>query len=479
MQLSRLTVLSEDEVLAVHRASLDVLENRGVKIMSGRALDLFERAGLPVDRETRVCRFPAETVERCAAAAPETFELWGRGGRTRMTVGGGTPRCASGHNAVFCIDPKTLRRRYATIRDVEEFGIVSEWCRSIDIVGVPLNPMDVPARATLLYAAKALFETTAKPLFFSTESCAVAESLIDMMRAAAGTDDVGARPNAILQLSPSSPLFWQESAADGVLACAAARVPLVILPEPMSGFSAPYSVAGLLTENNAEFLSGLVLAQLASPGTPVLYGSSWTTCDMRTTGAQIASPETSLLRVAGCQMARFYRVPAHTTAPNTDSNAHDGQNAWESALSNFAAMDAGNDIVMNSGMFAGGLTTSLEKLVMDDELNGIVRRMMRGFRADGESCAPEVIRRVGPAGSFLTEEHTLDNLYSDEFYTPVLRAAPKYETWMADGAPTSDALAGRVAAAVLAKGNPADPGPALKEKLAAVIASFEQKYGRG
>ena len=116
---------------------------------------------------------------------------------------------------------------------------------------------------------------------------------------------------------------------------------------------------------------------------------------------------------------------------------------------------------------------------MDDELNGIVRRMMRGFRADGESCAPEVIRRVGPAGSFLTEEHTLDNLYSDEFYTPVLRAAPKYETWMADGAPTSDALAGRVAAAVLAKGNPADPGPALKEKLAAVIASFEQKYGRG
>ena len=473
MYLSKFTVLSEDEIRAVHAASLEILECCGVKIMSDNVLKLLEEKGVNVDYESRICKFPRELVERCISTVPHTFELYDRNGERAMTIGDGSIHCASGHNAIFCIDPKTLKRRYATVKDVEEFGVVSQWCKTIDIVGVPLNPMDVPAASTLLHAAKALFETTTKPLFLSTESCGIVNSLIDMMQIIAGDTPVGEKPNAILQLSPSSPLFWQADAADGVVACAERRIPLNILPEPMSGVSAPYSVAGLLTEHNAEMLSGIIIGQLANPGTPMLYGSSWTTYDMRSSAAQIGSPESTILRIAGCQMARFYQIPAHTTATNTDSNAHDEQHAWESVLSNIAAINAGNDIVMNSGMFAGGLTTSLEQLVMDNEVNGFIKRICRGIKVTPESIAAEVICAVGPTGNFLMEDHTLDNLHSDEFYDVTIRQNMLYDKWMEEGAPTIDVKAGELVKKILDEGNSVNPGQETTDKLVKIIAKFE------
>ena len=476
MKLSMFQALSQKEIEMIHAASLKVLENTGVQVRSEKVLDLLEAGGAIVDRASRICKMPAALVEACLAKVPKEFDLYDRNGQKAMTIGDGTPYCASGHNAVFCIDPVTKERRYANVRDVEEFGRISQWCQSIDIVGVPLNPMDVPASSTLLHATKALFETTTKPLFLSTESCDIVCSLIDMMKAVAGTEEIGSCPNAVIQLSPSSPLFWDASVAEGVVATCRERIPLVILPEPMSGVSAPYSVAGLLTQHNIELLSGVVISQLAAPGAPIMYGSSWTTYDMRFSNALIGTPETTLLRIAGCQMARFYNMPSHTTATNTDSNAHDEQHAWESVLSNIAAMNAQNDIVMNSGMFACGLTTSLEQLIMDNEMNLIVRRLMRGIEVTEESIAAESMMEVGPGGNFLMEDLTLENLYTDEFHQPTIRMNLQYESWMRAGAPTVDVVAGNMARDILAKGNPVPLDSALSSKLSAIIASFEATH---
>ena len=166
------------------------------------------------------------------------------------------PHCASGHNAIFITDIEAKERRFATVKDVEDFARISDHLKSIDIVGVPLNPQDVPRKATLLYAVKALYENTTKPLFFSTESREVNAAIIKMMKAVAGKEDIAACPNAVCQLSPTSPLYWEQGAAEGVMDAALNGVPLNILPEPMSGVSAPYSVAGLLTVHNTEVLSG-------------------------------------------------------------------------------------------------------------------------------------------------------------------------------------------------------------------------------
>ena len=241
----------------------------------------------------------------------------------------------------------------------------------------------------------------------------------------------------------------------------------------MTGVSAPYTVAGLLTMHNTEVLSGIVLSQLVRPGTPVIYGSSWTTFDMKYTSAIIGSPETSMLRVAGCQMARYYNMPSHTTAPNSDSNAHDEQNSWEKTISNMCAICGGNDLIMNSGMFATGLTISLEQLVLDDEINGIIRRLYRGIKVNEDTIGAQVINSVGPKGSFLTEDHTLKFLLSEEFREVKVSNTNNYDNWMNSGAPTVEQNAGKIVQEYLKAGNDKVLERDIIEKLDRIIKVFE------
>lgn len=476
MRLAPFTTLSPEDIKAVHAASLDILENCGILVHSTKVLEILEKNGAKVDYQKKNAKLPAALVEKCIADAPSRIMLFDRDGKPAFELGEAIPRCASGHNAIFITDADTNDRRYAKVQDVEAFALISDRLRNIDIVGVPLNPQEVPRKATLLYAVKALYENTRKPLFFSTESREVNLAIIEMMKAVAGKDDISDCPNAICQLSPTSPLYWEQGAAEGVMDAALNGVPLNILPEPMSGVSAPYSVAGLLTVHNAETLSGVVIAQLVRPGAPVLYGSSWTTYDMKRSTAIIASPETHILRVAGCQMARFYDIPSHTTALNSDANAHDEQNAWEKALSNICAICADNDIIMNAGMFATGLTISLEQLVLDDEINGIIKRMRTGIDVSASTIAAEVIKNVGPAKDYLMEDHTLDNLRSGEFWEGDTVHFQNYEKWMADGGRNVEFQAKARVEEILRAGNQSKLDDAVVNRLSGIIAKFEQEY---
>lgn len=473
MKLQELKVLSETEIELIHAASIDILERCGVMVTSRNVLELLDKNGAEVDYNSQTARLPRKLVEACLQTVPQSFDLYDRNGRKAMTIGGGGPKCASGHNAIYVIDLKTNERRNSTVKDVEDFAILSDKLDDIDIVGVPVMPQDVTPQASLLYAMKALYENTAKPLFFSTESSAVNASIIKMMKTIAGTQDVSKCPTAISQLSPTSPLFWEEGAVDALVEVAREGVPLNLLPEPMTGMSAPYSVAGLLTVHNTEVLSGIVISQLVRPGCPVMYGSSWTTFDMKNMQAIIGSPETSLLRVAGCQMARFYHMPSHTTAPNSDSNAHDEQNAWEKTLSNLCAIGANNDVVMNAGMFATGLTISLEQLVLDNEINGIVRRVNRGIDVTSDTIAAEVISKVGPRGSFLMEESTFENLRSGEFRETGASNTMVYGTWLKAGAPDVTSIAAKKVEELLAGGTGNKLDAKTVSALEQIIKEFE------
>jgi trimethylamine---corrinoid protein Co-methyltransferase len=473
MKFQDFKVLSDQEIVQIHEASINILETSGVLVYSKKALDLLNSKGALVDYDKKLVRIPRKIVEFCLKSVPKTIDLYDRNGNKYLTLGDGIPKCASGHNAIFFIDANTNERRNSTVKDVENFALISDKLTDIDIVGVPVMPQDVTPKATLLYAVKALYENTTKPLFFSTESTAVNASIIEMMKIIAGKNSISECPSAISQLSSTSPLLWEPGAVDALIDVATEGVPLNLLPEPMTGVSAPYTVAGLLTMHNTEVLSGVVLSQLVRPGTPVIYGSSWTTFDMKYTAAIIGSPETSMLRVAGCQMARYYNMPSHTTAPNSDSNAHDEQNSWEKAISNMCAICGGNDLIMNSGMFATGLTISLEQLVLDDEINGIIRRLHRGIQVDKNTIGSQVINSVGPKGSFLMEEHTMDFLYSDEFREVKVSNTNNYDNWMAAGAPTVEKTASMIVENFLREGNGKILNDEIIKKLNGIIKDFE------
>jgi trimethylamine--corrinoid protein Co-methyltransferase len=474
MQLPWLKVLSEQEIQAIHNASLDILQQCGVRILNGRMLAFLKDRGLAVNDESRAVTFSRACVEDALSQVPAQFEVFGRNGQFAFVLGDGKPKIAAGHNAVFWVDSKTGKRRESTVADVELFTRICDRLECIDVVGVPVMPQDIPnPGATLLYGVRAVIENTTKPIYFSTNSTQVNSLCIEMLKAAF-PGDLRSRVYGISQLSSTSPLYWEEGVLDAIMDTVPTGVPIAILPEPIAGISAPYTLAGLLTMDNAECLSGLAMIQMLQPHAKVMYGNSWTTCDMRTGAALVGSTETTVCRIAAAQLAHFYKVPSHTTAPNSDNHAHDEQNAWEKALSQFCSVAAGHDLIVNCGMFATGLTCSNEQLLMDEEMSAICRRIAAGMRVDDETIAKDLIVKTGPQNpSYLTAEHTMRWLYSDEYVAPRLSVREQYGSWAAKGAKDVYQIA-RDKVDEYAHAEPNKPSAVQMAKLAEILASFEE-----
>jgi trimethylamine--corrinoid protein Co-methyltransferase len=310
------------------------------------------------------------------------------------------------------------------------------------MIGIPVMPQDVPdPKATLLYGVRACIENSTKPIYFSTDNLKINRACIEMLRAAF-EGNFQEQIYGINQLSPTSPLFWEEGALEAVMDTVDAGVPMAVLPEPNAGMSAPYTLAGLLTMNNAECLSGLAITQLLNPGHKVIYANSWTATDMSSAAALVGSTETTICRIAAAQLAHFYNVPSHTTAPNSDNHAHDEQNAWEKTFSMFSAVGAGHDLIVNCGMFATGMTCSNEQLLMDEEISAMCRRIAAGVSVNKDTIAADLIKQIGPqGGTYLITEHTMKWLYSDEYIKPRLSVRGAYALWEQKGAKDTYQLA--------------------------------------
>jgi trimethylamine--corrinoid protein Co-methyltransferase len=449
MRLNTLTVLSESEIRDIHSATLDILAATGVKILSPRMLGLLKAKGLPVDAASQTVRFPRAVLEDALARIPPRIEVSDREGRPAFVLGDGVPKIAAGHNAVFWLDSATGQTRPSRVADVARFARLCERSPQIDMLGIPVMPQDgADPRDSLLYAVQACSENSRKPIYFSTDNQRINRGCIELLRKVfAG--DFEKQVYGISQLSPTSPLFWEENVCEAILDTLETNVPLAILPEPNAGVSAPYTLAGLLTMNNAECLSGLAMIQLLKPGHPVLYANSWTTTDMRSGAALVGSIETTICRIAAAQLAHFYRVPSHTTAPNSDNHAHDEQNAWEKTFSLMASVGAGHDLIVNCGMFATGMTCSDEQLLMDAEIAGMCRRLAAGVEVTRDTIAADLIKQIGPQGeTYLTQEHTLERLRSEEYYVPDLAVRGPLATWQAAGAKDIATLAREMAARI-------------------------------
>jgi Trimethylamine:corrinoid methyltransferase len=474
MKLKDLVVLSQEDMDLIHQSSLDVLEKVGLIVESRKVLDILKEGGCDVNDDTMLVKFPRQVVEKCIKTLPSKICLMDRDGKPSITLGDGGRYCASGHNAVFSLLDENGARRDSTIKDVEDFAVLSDYLSEVDVIGIPVMPQDVTPQTTLLYAVKAILENSKKPVFFSSESEYINQAAIEMGKVVLVKDSLADGSNLISQLSTTSPLYWERGAVEALYVVAKEGIPVDFLPQPITGVTAPYTLAGILTIHNTEVLSGIVITQLINPGTPVIYGAAWTTYEMKQTNVLIGRPESSLLRIAGSQMAHCYNIPSHTTAPDNDSNVHDEQGAWEKMLSTVAGIVGANDMIVNLGMFGTGMSISLEQLVMDNEMCRIVRRFLGGIEVSRDTIAVETIANVGPRGTYLMEDHTMEYLRSGEHVDLGISNGANYDMWKAKGSKSSTMAAHDKVEEILKKGNKSPLQPEIKQKLAEIIGRYER-----
>ena len=208
----------------------------------------------------------------------------------------------------------------------------------------------------------------------------------------------------------------------------------MLFRSPAAGATSPITLAGTLVQQNAEALMGIVLTQLVNPGSPVFYSAVPVTMDMRTMSFLMGSIESGLMNAAITQMAHFYRVPCYITVGVTDSKLPDAQAAHESATTAMLAGLAGGNFIHEAfGMLDSAMTASYAQYIIDNDIIGSCLRTLRGIEINSDTLAYEVIARVGPGGHYLSDDHTVKYMRTEN-YLPRTSDRQQYQRWFDAGA---------------------------------------------
>jgi trimethylamine--corrinoid protein Co-methyltransferase len=237
----------------------------------------------------------------------------------------------------------------------------------------------------------------------------------------------------------------------GRLAIEAAQngIPLVVPAEPLCGATSPVTLAGNLVVDCVDTLTGVMLAQLVNPGTPVLFGCISSITDLRDMKYLAGAVEMGLLNAAASQMAQHYELPIYATAGMSDSKVNDAQAGYESAITNLmVALAGGNFIHDAAGFLEFCMTASFDKLVIDNEIIGMVMRAVEGIRVDEATLAFDEIRKVGPGGHFVSSRHTRRHMRGEQFM-PALSDRENRDVWQAAGARDTRRRATEIARRIL------------------------------
>jgi trimethylamine--corrinoid protein Co-methyltransferase len=218
--------------------------------------------------------------------------------------------------------------------------------------------------------------------------------------------------------NPLSPLKIKGSEADGIIRVARSGHGVsMISPEVMWGATGPVTLAGSLVVHNAEVLAGVLLSQFANPGSVCIYGCVSAPMDMHTTDTSHGAFETALFDAAVVQLADSYGLPSRISPGNTSQVRPSPRAYAETAMGLYLGAAAGGNII-TTGLLDSTIRISYEHLVVVDELINQVRNITKPVATDADSLALEVIDRVcNGEGNFLSDEHTLENMKRDVYYS--------------------------------------------------------------
>ncbi|MBD3193950.1 MAG: hypothetical protein GF317_02775 [Candidatus Lokiarchaeota archaeon] len=436
MKLNDMKVLSDDEIQNIHKTTLDLLEEIGVKVESKEAREILVKNGAIVnENQSHYITFPRELIMEQLKKVPESFSLWGTDGSYQLDISTESVNFATVGTPVKIYDKSKKKGvRKSKLEDtVKQIRIVDS-LKNIVCSHVDVWPNDVPYLQLHWHALYAWGKNSYKPYGLG---CYGRTPSLDMMKITSiivgGEDELKKRPRLIGFFNPTSPLMLTQIMINGLFVFAKYNQPLIIAPAAGGGSTAPVTLAGLIVQSNMEILSSITLTQLINPGNPVFYSTMSAPMDPPTGNVAWGSIETGLITAAHAQLARFYNIPSRGPGCVTESKCFDIQNGYERFMTLFCATKAGINYITCAGTYESSLSEALELLVIDDELCEIVKRAKAGIRVNDETIASDQIKRIMKSGkSYLSLKHTAKNTRK-ELFVPKLADREKRGRWRRDG----------------------------------------------
>jgi trimethylamine--corrinoid protein Co-methyltransferase len=428
------SVLSDSQLQRLHEASLTILAEVGVQVPHPELLGRFADAGATVDHAAQRVRIPPDLVMRLVDGAGKQFTLYGRDLARTAPFGQGRRNYNSIAGEALWVDEPGEDRRYATLDDVVTASRLGDALPSLTVVGAMADPHDVPVGYRCVQVMATMLRHTTKPLTFWYHDRASAHYLNEIMIAVRGDEArAAASPLCYPFLEPISPLRFPFHGLDLLFETARLNLPVPVGPMAQMGLSAPCSLAGTMAQENAEILAGICLTQLIRPGLPVCYGGICHAFDMRTTQLIFSGPEQVIFGVAMAQLGKSYGLPVYINSGLTDAKRPDAQAGLEAGVSLALGAAAGADIFGHMGIAGADQATSLDMLVLQDEVIAYVESALRQVEISDEALGLDVLAEVGPGGSFIGHEHTARR-FRRELWFPTLLDRSFYSAWREAGA---------------------------------------------
>lgn len=422
---------STAQIDAIESHADRILDEVGVEFRGDEdALELFRAAGARVDGE-RV-RFDPGLAAALCSTAPAAFEMAGRDGR-RVPIGGDAVVFLPAYGSPFVTD-LDQGRRYATLEDFEnivKLTSATPWLHHSG--GTVCEPVDVAVNKRHLDMTYAHLRWSAKPFMGSVTAPERAEDSIEMARIVFGAEFM--ESNCVIQgnINVNSPLVWDDVMSGALKAYARANQGCVISPFIIGGAMGPVTVPALVAQAHAEAMTGIALAQLVRPGSPMVYGNFLTTMNLRSGAPTFGTAESTLATYAVGQLARRLGLPLRCGAHYTASKTGDAQAMQESADAMSAGILAGTNYVIHAaGWLEGGLTFGYEKFAMDLDRCAMLHKQLAGLSVDDEQLAMDAYLEAGPGGNYLSCGHTMRH-YATANHESTLADTNSFEQWTDDG----------------------------------------------
>ena len=405
-------LLTLEQVERVHEASLEILENVGLKVRYKPARELFDRHGAKVEADSEFVKFPRAVVEKYRRMAPPKFTFYARDPKFDKTIPDDSPVIVTGSSAPDILDPVTGKERRSRSDDIARIAHLIHELSYYDMFSVSVLADDAPMDQFTLWRLYPAMKYCTKPIRITSKDLPDAKEILELVYLIAGSEEAyKEHPYLTHHYCPVvSPLTMDNLSTEAVMFFAEEGLPVYPTIVPNAGLTSPMSLAGTLAQGNAEFLAAAVLMQMSRAGTPLIYATLPTVADMRTGAYASGGIECGILHMAHAQMAHFYNVPCGGYIGLTNAKNNDAQSGYETGMSTTAGVLAGMDMLNMGGLIEALKTFDFAKAVIDDEIAQMLKRVKRGLEFNEENLALDVITKIGPGGSFIVEPHTIKRM---------------------------------------------------------------------
>ncbi len=430
----KIELLSDELVGRIMDEAYQLMMQPGIKVQSEEARQLLADAGAQVSTDSEIVKIPQKVIEKALETVPHVFSLYDRNGNPTVTYGGDVVQFDPGSSGVHVLDPETLEHRPSLANDLVRVVKITEMLSQYDAQSTAIVCNEIPKAVGDLYRLYVVLLYSNKPIVTGSFSIKTLDTMIEMLAIfAGGRKALAEKPQAVFDVCPSPPLIWSEFGSQNLIELARAGVPAEMVSMPLAGGAGPVTLLGSVVQHAAECLSGIAIHQLAQPGSPIVWGGAPAIFDMRKGSTPFGAVETAMIDASYAQVGKCLGLPTHAYLGASDSKLVDAQAGLESGMTAMIGALAGINMISGAGMLDFLACQSPEKLVMDAEAIGMVKRLLAGMKIQTETLATAMFEGINFKGDFLKQKITRD-LFAKEQYLPssvIDRASVR--AWQADG----------------------------------------------